>query len=78
VGDVADDGGEHWGERRSDGAEFVEFAGAGTADFDDDDEGERLATGVLLEGELLGYAVVGQDEVVDGEREDEIAGLIAD
>jgi hypothetical protein len=64
--------------RGSDGAEIVEFAGSGAADFDDDDEGERLATGVLLEGELLRYAVVCEDEIVGGEGEDEIAGLVAD
>ncbi len=78
VRDVADDRGEHWSQRGSDGVEFVEFAGAGPADFDDDDEGERLATGVLLESELLRDSVVGQDEIVRGECEDEIAGLIAD
>jgi len=63
---------------RSDGVEFVEFAGAGTTDFDDDDQGEGFAAGVLLEGEFLRDSVVGQDEIVDGECEDEIACLVAD
>jgi hypothetical protein len=70
VGDVAYDGGEHGGKWWSDGAEFVEFAGSGTADFNGDDKGERLATGVLLEGKLLRYAVIGQDEIVRSEGED--------
>ena len=33
---------------------------------------------VLLKGEFLRYAVVSEDEVVGGECEDEITGLIAD
>jgi hypothetical protein len=70
VGDVADDGGEHRSEWWSDRAELVEFAGSGTAGFDDDDKGERLAAGVLLEGELLRDAVIGQDEIVRSEGED--------
>jgi hypothetical protein len=78
VRDVADDGSEHWGERGSDGAEFVEFAGSGAADLDYDDECERLAAGVLFEGEFLLDSVVGQDEIVGGEGIDEIAGLVAD
>jgi hypothetical protein len=78
VWDVADDGGEHRGERGCDGAELIEFAGTGTTDFDDYDEGEWLAAGVLLESELLRNSVVGEDEVVRGEGEDEVAGFVAD
>jgi hypothetical protein len=78
VGDVADDRFEHWSEGRSDGGEFVELAGTGSADFDDNDEGEGLAACVLLEGELLWDAVVVEDEVFGGEGEDEISGFAAD
>jgi hypothetical protein len=78
VGNVADDRGEHRGKRRSDGAELIEFAGAGATDFDDDDEGQRSVATVLLEGQCLRDPVIGQDEVVGGEGEDEITGLVAD
>ncbi len=78
MGDVADDGIEQGGE----GGEFVELAGAGGSGFDSEDEGEGLGGGVLFgvsfKGEVLGDAVVGEEEVVGGEGEDEVAGAGAD
>ncbi len=69
----ADDGVKHGGE----GHVFAELADAVAAGLDQDDEGEGLAAGVLFEVEDLGYAVVGEGEVVCFEREDELAGLVA-
>ncbi len=71
VGHVADDGLDHGRE----GAVLVQLARAGASALDVDDEGERLAAGVLFEREFLRDAVVGEGEVIGLEGEDEIAGL---
>ena len=71
---VADEGVEHGAEA----AVVVEMRGGVAAGFDADDERERLVSGVLFETERLGDAVVGEQEVVGLEGEDEIAGLGAD
>ena len=78
VSDIADDRFKHRSESRSDGGELIELTCACAADFDDDDESERLATGVLLEYELLRDAVVGKDEVFCGKGVDELSGFAAD
>jgi hypothetical protein len=77
VGDVADDGFKHGSEGRRDGGKFIELACAGSADFDDDDEGQGFAAGVLLKGELLRDAIIGENEIFGGKGVDEISGFAA-
>jgi hypothetical protein len=71
VFDAAEEGVEH-------GAEafvLLKVPGTGAAGLEADDERERLAAGVLVEVQGLGYAVVREDEVAGLEGVDELAGF---
>ena len=57
---------------------FLKLVDAGAATFEADDECERFGAGVLVEMELLRDAIVGEDEVLGFEREDELALFVAD
>lgn len=69
--DVADEVGEH----RAKVLVLLEMAGAGASGFDDDDHGQRLVAGVLLQTEWLLDTVVGENEVFGLEGVDELAGF---
>jgi hypothetical protein len=56
---------------------IFEFGSATGADFDGDDQGQRFVAGVLVEGEGLLDAVVGDAEVAGVEGEHELAFTVA-
>lgn len=74
VFDVTDDG-IHDG---VESAVVVEMARAGTADFDDDSESERLSVGVVFDGDGLWRAVIGESEVFSVETKDDVAVAAGD
>ena len=62
-------------DRRAQIAIVVEMARARASDLHRNDQGQRLAVGILLERELLRDIVVGQQEVVGGQGVDRFPGL---
>src|ERR1039457_857665 len=73
VRNVPDNGFEHGSQRRSDGAVLVELTRTCPAHFDDNHQRQRLCVSVLVEGELLLNAVIGDAEVICLEGEDEFS-----
>jgi len=69
AGDVAEDGVEDGG----DGGVVAEVGGSDASDLGQDNEGDGLGVVVGLHAEFLGNSVVGEEEVVGGEFEDDFA-----
>ena len=77
-GDFVWDSADHGVQDGIEAAVIVEVVGADAAILRDDDEGEGLLVGVLLDADFLGDAVVGDGEVFGGEGEDGVAGAVFD
>ncbi len=60
---------------RAEVAIVIEVARAGASNLYRNDQGQRLAIGILLERELLGNIVIREQEVVGGQGEDRLACL---
>ena len=71
MGDGADDCFDGWAEV----AVFVELASACAAGFNGDDQRQRLAARVLIDRDLHFDAVVGENEILCGKREDRLSGF---